>query len=335
MLACNSMELIQISNLEGNLKVIGPVGSGKTTVLKNIALKLGEVLVFDTDGEYYALEEQTDSMVKVICLEKKFETDGITKSCRINEEQMNLAKKYKYIIIDSPEHLNTEDFRTLMDLMKESNTKVISCFIKNTDFIEDEFSIKFPYIISLSTDIINKNIVVDDYKEIARKLGGIQISLDGKDTKINPLEIGIGNKVPLRKAILDTALKDYLDSIVGAYKKGDYSKVLMICNEITQSLYHDSDAKDRFWQQCAMNLCTALILAVIEEGIEEGIEDSITMKVVHDMIVEKGETELVQYFSELPLGHISRIYYEQSYFSKGSIRAGVLSTTLNGLSVFK
>ncbi|MFB5563396.1 ATP-binding protein [Bacillus cereus] len=150
MLACNSMDLIQISNLDENLKVIGPIGSGKTTVLKNIALHLGKVLIFDTDGEFYNLEEQTDGMVTVIQLKKEFESDNLTKSCRISEEQMKLAKIYKHIIIDSPHHLNSGDFRTLMQLMKESNTKVISSFIKNKEFIEDEFSIKFPYIISLN-----------------------------------------------------------------------------------------------------------------------------------------------------------------------------------------
>ncbi|MCM3736475.1 ATP-binding protein [Bacillus cytotoxicus] len=138
-----------LSNLDGNLKVIGPMGSGKTIILKNIALGLEEVLVIDTDGEYVELEKQTNK-VKVIALERKNALNGSIE-CEISEELMKLAEKYKYIIVDEPLHINRDQLNLFIEHMKDTTSKIITTFITPYQrvFIEDELTKQFPYTISM------------------------------------------------------------------------------------------------------------------------------------------------------------------------------------------
>nr|WP_244991628.1 type IV secretory system conjugative DNA transfer family protein [Clostridium senegalense] len=66
--------------------------------------------------------------------------------------------------------------------------------------------------------------------------------------------------------------------IIDAYEKKNYSEAQSLCKTLSYTLYYKPGAKDPFWQNSAMGLVNALILAVIDdclkrcEPLEEEIE---------------------------------------------------------------
>lgn len=60
-----------------------------------------------------------------------------------------------------------------------------------------------------------------------------------------------------------------LQLIVEAYEKGDTSTAQSLCKTLTHMLYYKPNTKDPFWQNSAMTLVNALILAVTEECFKE------------------------------------------------------------------
>ena len=60
-----------------------------------------------------------------------------------------------------------------------------------------------------------------------------------------------------------------LQLVIDAYEKKDYSTAQSLCKTLTHMLYYKPDVKDPFWQNSAMSLVNALILAVIEECFKE------------------------------------------------------------------
>ena len=56
-----------------------------------------------------------------------------------------------------------------------------------------------------------------------------------------------------------------LQLVIDAYEKEDYSTAQGLCKTLTHMLYYKPDTKDPFWQNSAMSLVNALILAVTEK----------------------------------------------------------------------
>nr|WP_242230095.1 type IV secretory system conjugative DNA transfer family protein [Bacillus cereus group sp. BfR-BA-01329] len=136
-----------------------------------------------------------------------------------------------------------------------------------------------------------------------------------------------------------------LQLVKDAYKEGDYSTAQALCKTLTYTLYYNPNAKDPFWQQCAMSLCNAMILATVDKCIREGTEEKITMYAVANMLSELGSTEipnedgelenaLDMYFQALPSDSVAKMQYATSNFSKGTTRGGIFTQTMNGLSIF-
>ena len=59
-----------------------------------------------------------------------------------------------------------------------------------------------------------------------------------------------------------------LTLIIDAYKRKDYGEAQLLCQTLTYSIYNDPNTKDAFWQNTAMSLTNALILALCEECIK-------------------------------------------------------------------
>lgn len=137
-----------------------------------------------------------------------------------------------------------------------------------------------------------------------------------------------------------------LQLVIDAYKDGDYSTAQSLCKTLTHTLYYKPNVKDPFWQQCAMSLCNAMILAITDKCIKEGTEEKITMYAVANMLSELGSKEvwnedkeemenaLDQYFESLPSDSVAKMQYATSNFSKGTTRGGIFTQTMNGLSIF-
>jgi type IV secretion system protein VirD4 len=136
-----------------------------------------------------------------------------------------------------------------------------------------------------------------------------------------------------------------LEVIKEAYKEKDYSTAQALCKTLSHTLYYNPNVKDPFWQQCAMSLCNAMILAITDKCIKEGTEGKITMYAVANMLSELGSQEILDgndepqnaldmYFQSLPAGSVAKMQYATSNFSKGTTRGGIFTQTMNGLSVF-
>ncbi|MGG3271710.1 type IV secretory system conjugative DNA transfer family protein [Priestia aryabhattai] len=145
---------------------------------------------------------------------------------------------------------------------------------------------------------------------------------------------------------LESMSYNLLEMIKQTYKDGDYSTAQALCNTLSYTLYYNPNAKDPFWQQCAMSLCNAMILAVTDKCIKEKEEHKITMYTVANMLSELGSKEVVinkkgdtqnaldLYFDGLPTESVAKMQYATSNFSKGTTRGGIFTQTMNGLSIF-
>ncbi|MGW6193025.1 VirD4-like conjugal transfer protein, CD1115 family [Bacillus cereus] len=145
---------------------------------------------------------------------------------------------------------------------------------------------------------------------------------------------------------LDSMSYNLLQLVKDAYKDGDYSTAQALCKTLSHTLYYNPTVKDPFWQQCAMSLCNAMILAVTDKCIAEGTEEKITMYAVANMLSELGSKEIIVdpeadpqnaldlYFEGLPADSVAKMQYATSNFSKGTTRGGIFTQTMNGLSIF-
>ncbi|HGE5781569.1 TPA: ATP-binding protein [Bacillus pseudomycoides] len=140
-----------IENIVTNVKVIGDVGTGKTTFLKDLALKLSNVMVLDLGGEYTHFSKETNEQVKVVSL-SLYESNKVEKP-KLIQEIIESAKRYDYVIIDETAILYKEGindfyhFLYFLDEMRKSNTKIIASFMEIPPF---EIDMKFPQFISVS-----------------------------------------------------------------------------------------------------------------------------------------------------------------------------------------
>lgn len=163
-----------------------------------------------------------------------------------------------------------------------------------------------------------------------------------------------------------------LQLVIDAYEKEDYSTAQGLCKTLTHMLYYKPDTKDPFWQNSAMSLVNALILAVTEKCFDdckiyykkidelknsdnqnknklisnlekevEKIKSKITLYTVANMLSElgsktdiKGNNELDKYFSKLPVESVAKMQYSTSNFSKGEARGSIFSVAMSELNIF-
>lgn len=163
-----------------------------------------------------------------------------------------------------------------------------------------------------------------------------------------------------------------LQLVIDAYEKEDYSTAQGLCKTLTHMLYYKPDTKDPFWQNSAMSLVNALILAVTEKCFDDckiyykkiaelensdkknkdklisnlekdikKIKSKITLYTVANMLSElgsktdiKGNNELDKYFSRLPVESVAKMQYATSNFSKGEARGSIFSVAMSELNIF-
>lgn len=163
-----------------------------------------------------------------------------------------------------------------------------------------------------------------------------------------------------------------LQLVIDAYEKEDYSTAQGLCKTLTHMLYYKPDTKDPFWQNSAMSLVNALILAVTEKCFDDckiyykniaelensdkknkdklisnlekdikKIKSKITLYTVANMLSElgsrtdaKGNNELDKYFEKLPTKSVAKMQYATSNFSKGEARGSIFSVAMSELNIF-
>lgn len=133
-----------------------------------------------------------------------------------------------------------------------------------------------------------------------------------------------------------------LELIKQAYMEGNFSEAENLCGTLTHSLYYDPNATDKFWQNSAMSLVTAIILDVCERCINDNTLEKITMYTVVDMIselgslyTEDGKNALDLHFQNLPSTSRAKVQYSTIKFSQGKSRASVFTYAMTVLDIFK
>lgn len=140
-----------------------------------------------------------------------------------------------------------------------------------------------------------------------------------------------------------------LSLIIEAYKAGEMGEAQLLCQTLTFSLFNDPNAKDAFWQNTAMSLTNAIILALCEEYLpkdrpDKHQEDKITLYAVANMLSELGGVEVLQdgkevypideYFNSLPITSVARLQYATTQFAKSTTKGSILVSAMNKLSMF-
>ncbi|KFN04709.1 putative dNA polymerase III subunit gamma and TAU [Bacillus clarus] len=129
-----------------NLKIVGGIATGKTATLKELAIKLDNVMVLDFIGEYEDLKASFEGdKLDVINL-----CNPDCPKVKLSKEIIDLAKQYDFVIIDETSYLFAEEvngFLSFLQQMKEANTKIIASFQTLPPI---EIDIKFPQFIMLN-----------------------------------------------------------------------------------------------------------------------------------------------------------------------------------------
>ncbi|MFS0788847.1 type IV secretory system conjugative DNA transfer family protein [Shouchella sp. 1P09AA] len=138
-----------------------------------------------------------------------------------------------------------------------------------------------------------------------------------------------------------------LQVVVDAYEEGNMSKAEQHAKTISSMLYADPQAKDKFWQDSASALCTALILGLCEKNIPDH-KEKVTMYTVattlNELASEKEEDEktgdlhtgLDTFFESLPEHHPAKLQYATVKFASGAGQtvAGIFANAFDKLSIF-
>ncbi|WP_257151314.1 VirD4-like conjugal transfer protein, CD1115 family [Bacillus pseudomycoides] len=194
----------------------------------------------------------------------------------------------------------------------------------------------FPTIDAYSRAEIQPSLIVNDPK-------GELLAASKKTLEKRGFHIEVLNLINP----LESMSYNLLQLIKDAYKQGDTATAQTLCNTLSFSLYYNPNVKDPFWNNSAMSLCNALILAVIDKCIQEKAEDKISMYAVANMLSELGSKEIVIdaqgntqnaldiYFEMLPAESVAKMQFATSSFAKGgTTRGSIFSTTMSKLSIF-
>ena len=109
-----------------------------------------------------------------------------------------------------------------------------------------------------------------------------------------------------------------LDLIVQAYEKGEYGEAQLLTRAFSFTLFHEDNVKDPAWQNWAISLSNAVILALCDECIKAGHPEQVNPPSVLKFLIrlgmnktdeKKGKSMLEDYFESLPDDHVAKLQY--------------------------
>ncbi|MBP2098808.1 VirD4-like conjugal transfer protein, CD1115 family [Enterococcus rivorum] len=129
-----------------------------------------------------------------------------------------------------------------------------------------------------------------------------------------------------------------VDLVKQAYLEKDIDNAIELCKTFSYPLYHNDEAKEPVWEETAMALVNAVILALCYEFIEKSdspkeTEKYVSMYAVSNMLVElgtpdeSGDTLLDRYFDSLPPGNPAKMEYSTVKYAEGQMRSSIFATT--------
>lgn len=134
-----------------------------------------------------------------------------------------------------------------------------------------------------------------------------------------------------------------LELVKNEFFAENYSLAQQYARSVAFMLYDDPSAKDKFWQNSATDLCTALILGLCEQCRNE--QEKITMynvalmmgELATDITVDENGQEISKlddFFGQFEPNHPARMQYQTINFSGGQTRASILANTNAQLGIF-
>lgn len=155
--------------------------------------------------------------------------------------------------------------------------------------------------------------------------------------KARGYEINVLNLIVLMKSIGYNNLKIIKD----AYMNGDIGEAIELCKTFSYPLYHNKEAREPVWEETAMALVNAIILALCYEFLEKTQRpELVTMFSVGQMIVELGQDAttgmniLDKYFDSLDSSNPARTEYSTVRLSSGQMRSSIFTSTQAKLRKF-
>lgn len=143
-------------------------------------------------------------------------------------------------------------------------------------------------------------------------------------------ELNVLNLIELLKSIG----YNNLDLVKEAYMRNDIGEAIELCKTFSYPLYHNKEAREPVWQETAMALVNAIILALCYEFIEKTYKpELVTMFSVGQMIVElgtdatQGMNILDRYFDSLDPSNPARTEYSTVRLSSGQMRSSIFTST--------
>lgn len=156
-----------------------------------------------------------------------------------------------------------------------------------------------------------------------------------------------------KTAVLNLVDLDYsmgynpLELIKEAYCRQDIDEAVELCKTFSHPLYHNPNAKDPIWEDSAMSLVNALILALCHEFLHPSLKvkrpEYVTLNSIIMMLTElagsyhlKNSTKymLDEYFNSLPIDNPAKIEYSTVASTDGQMRSSVFATALAKLQKF-
>lgn len=134
-----------------------------------------------------------------------------------------------------------------------------------------------------------------------------------------------------------------LQLTIDAFLEENYSLAQQYARSVAFMLYHDPKARDPFWANSSIDLCTALILGLCEES--KDTPEKINMYNVALMLSDLGSRTVVtrqgqeisaldEFFQRFPENHPARLQFATLHFSGGQTRASILANTNAKLGIF-
>lgn len=134
-----------------------------------------------------------------------------------------------------------------------------------------------------------------------------------------------------------------LQLTIDAFLEENYSLAQQYARSVAFMLYHDPKARDPFWANSSIDLCTALILGLCEEA--KDTPEKINMYNVALMLSDLGSRTVVtrqgqeisaldEFFQQFPENHPARLQFATLHFSGGQTRASILANTNAKLGIF-
>ena len=142
-----------------------------------------------------------------------------------------------------------------------------------------------------------------------------------------------------------------LQLVIDAYLRGDKSEAQLITNTLSYILFHDSNAKDKTWENWSIALTNSLILAVTidccakaekctDEKEKQKWYNKINMYSVARLLIDLGEpkdnkkSKIDKFFESRGLNDIARLQYASVAFATSKTKGNIFANTLSQLIKF-